>query len=101
MKTTQKLDPVKIQFAASKIRIITHPVRMEIIKMLEENEKLNVTQIYEKLNMKQAEISDHLGRLRKFGILKKVRVGKMSIYSLNIESLEKIVEVSSEFAEKH
>jgi DNA-binding transcriptional ArsR family regulator len=101
MKTTQKLDPVKIQFAASKIRIITHPVRIEIIKMLEEHEKLNVTQIYEKLNMKQAETSDHLGRLRKFGILKKVRVGKMSIYSLNTDVLEKIVEASSEFAEKH
>ena len=71
MKSTLKLDVQKVEFAAKKIRTITHPARVQIIKLLEENEKLNVTQIYEKLNILQAETSHHLALLRAYGILKK------------------------------
>ena len=100
MKTTLKLDVQKVEFAAKKIRTITHPSRMEIIKLLEEHEKLNVTQIYEKLNILQAETSHHLALLREYGILKKVRAGKMSIYSLNKEVLENIIKISEELSKR-
>jgi DNA-binding transcriptional ArsR family regulator len=90
----------KVEFAAKKIRTVTHPARVKIIKLLEENEKLNVTQIYEKLNVLQAETSHHLALLREFGILKKVRVGKMSIYSLNKETLENIINISEELSKR-
>jgi DNA-binding transcriptional ArsR family regulator len=59
-----------------------------------------VTQIYEKLNVLQAETSHHLALLREFGILKKVRVGKMSIYSLNKETLENIINISEELSKR-
>jgi DNA-binding transcriptional ArsR family regulator len=100
MKTTLKLDVQKVEFAAKKIRTITHPSRMEIIKLLEEHDKLNVTQIYEKLNILQAETSHHLALLREYGILKKVRAGKMSIYSLNKEVLENIIKISEELSKR-
>jgi DNA-binding transcriptional ArsR family regulator len=100
MKSTLKLDVQKVEFAAKKIRTITHPARVQIIKLLEENEKLNVTQIYEKLNILQAETSHHLALLREYGILKKVRQGKMSIYSLNRETLENIVKISEDLSKR-
>ena len=95
-----KLDVQKVEFAAKKIRTITHPSRVQIIKLLEEHEKLNVTQIYEKLNILQAETSHHLALLREFGILKKVRQGKMSIYSLNRETLDNIVRIAEELSKR-
>jgi DNA-binding transcriptional ArsR family regulator len=95
-----KLDVQKVEFAAKKIRTITHPARVQIIKLLEENEKLNVTQIYEKLNILQAETSHHLALLREYGILKKVRQGKMSIYSLNTEVLENIIKISEDLSKR-
>jgi DNA-binding transcriptional ArsR family regulator len=100
MKSNLKLDVQKVEFAAKKIRTITHPARVQIIKLLEENEKLNVTQIYEKLNVLQAETSHHLALLREFGILKKVRQGKMSIYSLNKETLENIIKISEDLSKR-
>ncbi|MEI6851397.1 MAG: metalloregulator ArsR/SmtB family transcription factor [Bacteroidota bacterium] len=95
-----KLDVQKVEFAAKKIRTITHPSRVQIIKLLEEHDKLNVTQIYEKLNILQAETSHHLALLREFGILKKVRQGKMSIYSLNKETLDNIVRIAEELSKR-
>ena len=100
MKSSLKLDVQKVEFAAKKIRTITHPARVQIIKLLEENDKLNVTQIYEKLNILQAETSHHLALLREYGILKKIRQGKMSIYSLNKEVLENIIKISEELSKR-
>jgi DNA-binding transcriptional ArsR family regulator len=100
MKSSLKLDVQKVEFAAKKIRTITHPARVQIIKLLEENDKLNVTQIYEKLNILQAETSHHLALLREYGILKKVRQGKMSIYALNKDVLENIIEISENLSKR-
>jgi DNA-binding transcriptional ArsR family regulator len=100
MKTNLKFDVQKVEFAAKKIRTITHPTRAQIIKLLEENEKLNVTQIYEKLNILQAETSHHLALLREYGILKKVRAGKMSIYTLNKEVMENIIKISEDLSKR-
>ncbi len=100
MKSSLKLDVQKVEFAAKKIRTITHPARVQIIKLLEENDKLNVTQIYEKLNILQAETSHHLALLREYGILKKIRQGKMSIYSLNKEVLENIIQISEDLSKR-
>lgn len=100
MKSNLKLDIQKIEFTAKKIRTITHPARVQIIKLLEENEKMNVTQIYEKLNILQAETSHHLALLREYGILKKVRAGKMSIYSLNRDTLENIIKIAEDLSKR-
>lgn len=100
MKANLKFDVSKIEYTSKKIRTITHPSRVQIIKLLAENEKLNVTQIYEKLNILQAETSHHLALLREYGILKKVRQGKMSIYSLNRETLDEIIRIADDLGKR-
>jgi ArsR family transcriptional regulator len=100
MRTTIKDDVQKIKYAAKKLNIITHPVRVKIIELLLENQRLNVTQIYEKLGLIQAETSLHLGMMKDYGILKKVREGKMSIYSVNTEGLEYILKITAELQKK-
>jgi DNA-binding transcriptional ArsR family regulator len=96
MKSSLNMDVQKMEFASKKIRSITHPLRTQIIKLLEEHERLNVTQLVNYLHAKQAEMSIHLGILKDYGILKKVRSGKMSIYSLNKETIDSIIGISEE-----
>jgi DNA-binding transcriptional ArsR family regulator len=100
MKSGMKLDAQKVEFAAKKIRTITHPSRLQIVKILEENEKLNVTQIYEKLKIPQPETSHHLNLLREYGILKKIRQGKMCNYSLNKEVLNDILSIAEALSKR-
>lgn len=92
MKISQRFDNFKLDYAARSFSVICHPQRNLILQLIEEYGELTVTQIYEKLNFKQAETSDHLARLRTYKIVNKVRRGKCSIYSLNKPLLEKVIE---------
>jgi DNA-binding transcriptional ArsR family regulator len=94
------MDTKKIERVARQFRVTSHPERSRIIQILDENGKLNVTQIYGKMKMKQAEASHHLTLLLKYDILKKVRQGKMSIYSLNMPVLEKIIKYSEDLSKR-
>lgn len=100
MKSKLNLDIDKIEFTAKRFRVIVHPARIQIIKLLLEYESLNVTQILTKLNMNQAETSIHLTIFKKYGIAKSVKQGKMRIYSLNTKLLEDIVKISEDLSKK-
>ncbi|MBP8041866.1 MAG: helix-turn-helix transcriptional regulator, partial [Bacteroidales bacterium] len=82
----------KFDSAARKMRSIAHPMRINIIELLEANKEMNVTQIYEKLNIEQAAASLHLNLLRTHGILNRRRSGKMTFYSLKNDSLNKLID---------
>jgi ArsR family transcriptional regulator len=91
MNFTERLDVDRIERTARKFRIICHPERTRMILMLEEHKEMNVTEIYEKMEMNQPEASHHLTLMLDYGILTKVRRGKMSIYSVNHDVIEKIL----------
>lgn len=89
---TSKLDPKKLEEAASKMRAIAHLMRIAIIDMLEEKEKMNVTEIYEALKIEQASASHHLNILKTKGVLDSKRSGKKTFYFLRDNALEQIVD---------
>lgn len=86
------LDPQKLEYAASKLRAISHPMRITIVHMLEENKQMNVTSIHSKLNIEQAAASHHLNILKSKGIVQSHREGKNTIYSVKPEALNKLLE---------
>ena len=92
MGISKKIDVNKFDSAARKMRSIAHPMRIGIIELLEANKEMNVTQIYEKLNIEQAAASLHLNLLRTHGILNRRRSGKMTFYSLKPDAVNKLVE---------
>ena len=47
----------QLEDAASKLRAIAHPMRVAIIELLNENERLNVTDIYTKLQIAHLRLS--------------------------------------------
>ncbi len=90
--TNPKLDPRKLEEAASKLRAIAHPMRIAIIGLLENKEQLNVTEIYEALRIEQASASHHLNILKTKGVLDSRRSGKNTFYFIKHEALSQMIE---------
>lgn len=89
---TSTLDPKKLEEVASKLRAIAHPMRVAIIDLLEKKEQMNVTEIYETLNIEQASASHHLNILKTKGVLDSRRSGKNTFYFLKHEALSQMIE---------
>ncbi len=75
---------------ANLLKALSHPRRLEIVNLLRDQE-LCVSDIYEMLDLPQANISQHLMILRDEGILTTKRDGKQIFYSL---TSPKIIEAS-------
>ncbi len=82
----------KLELAASKLRAISHPMRIAIIELLANGEKLSVTEIYEALNIEQATASHHLNILKNKDVLVSKREGKKIFYSIKNMTLTEIIE---------
>ncbi len=86
------IDIEQLELAAARLKAIAHPMRIALIGLLQETEKLNVTEIYSKLRIEQATASHHLNILKNNGILNCKRDGKMIYYSLKTNTLTKMLE---------
>src|SRR6478736_5555002 len=89
-----KLDYMAVKSAAMTLRAINHKLRQQIVKLLEENKRMNVTDIYVKLRLEQSVASQHLAILRRANIVITEREGKFIHYALNharIASVAKFV----------
>ena len=86
------LEISKLEAAASKLRAISHPMRIAIIELLSVDKQLSVTQIYRKLNIEQAAASHHLNILKNKGILVAKRDGKKIFYSLRSNIITEIID---------
>ncbi len=86
------LEEDKLRSAMRKFRAVSHPKRLEIIVMLTDLPKMNVTQIYTQLKLDQPAVSFHLKLLKMSGILIGKREGKEIYYSLNKENLVKLID---------
>jgi DNA-binding transcriptional ArsR family regulator len=82
----------KLDQAASKLRAISHPLRIAIIDLLSDGKKLSVTEIYEALDIEQATTSHHLSILKNKGVLDSKREGKKIFYYLKNITLTEIIE---------
>ncbi len=93
------IDLEKLDVAASKLRAIAHPVRIAILGMLKEEEKLSVTEIYTRLSIEQAAASHHLNILKGKGLLGSKRSGKKIFYSLKEENVNKLIDCVNQCAQ--
>lgn len=75
-------DAAVIEETARMLRCLGHPVRLEILDLLERKRELTVTEIYEALNLEQAVCSQHLTLMRDKGILDHRKEGVNAFYSL-------------------
>lgn len=93
-----QLDYAELRKAVLVLRAVNHKLRQRIIDLLEENDSMNVTDIYIKLRLEQSVASQHLAILRRAGIVDTEREGKFINYSLNRDRLAQISRLVEELA---
>lgn len=96
---TINLDYAELRKAVLVLRAVNHKLRQRIIDLLEEEEKMTVTDIYIKLRLEQSVASQHLAILRRAGVVTTERSGKYIYYSLDTERLSQISKLVEELAE--
>jgi DNA-binding transcriptional ArsR family regulator len=92
-ETTLKIDYLLIKKASLVLRALNHRLRQQIIKMLDEKQKMTVTDIYIQLRLEQSVVSQHLAILRRAGVVQTERDGKYIYYLINYERLAHINDV--------
>jgi len=67
-------------------------MRAKIIMLLLEHKNLSVTEIQQKLNLLQAEASNHLNLLKNFDIVNWIKDGKRTLYYIDEECFNSLIE---------
>ena len=87
-----KVDFLNLKKAAMILRALNHKLRQQIVKLIDENKRLTVTEIYVRLRLEQSVASQHLAILRRAGIVSTSRDGKFIFYSVNYTRLAEVVQ---------
>ena len=85
-----KLDFLRLKKSAMILRALNHKLRQQLLKLIDEQQKITVTEIYINLRLEQSVVSQHLAILRRAGIVVTKREGKFIFYSLNYKRLQEI-----------
>jgi DNA-binding transcriptional ArsR family regulator len=86
-----QVDFVSLKKAALILRALNHKLRQQIIKYIDQEKKITVTEIYVHLRLEQSVASQHLAILRRAGIVKTERDGKFIYYSIAPDRVGKIM----------
>jgi DNA-binding transcriptional ArsR family regulator len=84
------LDYIELRKAVLVLRAVNHKLRQNIIDILDEAERMTVTELYVKLRLEQSVASQHLAILRRSGVVITERHGKFIYYALDKERLNQI-----------
>lgn len=90
--TKRKLSQEKLEKAAYILKTVAHPLRLSIIDLLAEKERMSVNEICEALSCEQSLLSHHLSNMRIKGLLKSERQGVQIFYSLKERDLIKLLD---------
>jgi DNA-binding transcriptional ArsR family regulator len=88
---TKAQGSLKYRLAAKKLKVMAHPIRLDIMNMLSDAQELNVSQLQENLKLEQAIVSQHLSLLKEQQLLKSRKEGKHCVYSLTNENVLSVV----------
>jgi DNA-binding transcriptional ArsR family regulator len=91
-----KVDLVLTKKAAMTLRALNHKLRQQMLKLLDENKRMTVTELYVKLRLEQSVASQHLAILRRAGIVSTQRMGKFIFYSPNYTRIAEVIKFSTD-----
>jgi DNA-binding transcriptional ArsR family regulator len=67
---------------ASALKVLAHPHRLKIVELLESEKEASVSMIHARLGLAQAATSQHLGHMKRVGLLASNRKGKEVWYRI-------------------
>lgn len=82
----------KLEKAANILKAIAHPIRIQILSLLNENTRMNVSEILEIIKVEQALLSHHLINMKDRGILICEREGKNIYYSIKEKAITGVLD---------
>ncbi len=80
---------------------LSHPTRIEILKLFRENAELCTCDIMKKLKKCQSNISRHLAPLRRIGIVDSRSEGVRTFYRVKDRDVYKILDIVADILYKH
>jgi len=89
----EQLDLDRVEKIAFVLKTIAHPMRIGIIDLLNEHEKMSVNDITAYLGLEQSLTSHHLANMKMKGILGSKRDGKNIFYFLRMKEVTELVKV--------
>ena len=89
----EELDIDRVEKIAFVLKTIAHPMRVGIIDLLSQNEKMSVNEITAYLGLEQSLTSHHLANLKMKGVLGSKREGKNIFYFLKMKEVVDIVAI--------
>jgi len=93
-----KIEHNALKKSAAILRALNHPMRKDMLHMMDEKGSVTVTEIYEKLKIEQSVCSQQLAILRSAGVVNTSKDGKKVHYSVNKERLAEISETITQLA---
>jgi len=74
------------------LKVLSHPVRLQIVYGLTGKKECNVTKMVKHLNLPQPNVSQHITILKNAGVIEGSRKGNEICYNLKSMMAEKIIE---------
>ncbi len=90
-KPSLSINQDKLRVSSEILRALAHPLRMQILEFIDNNESVHVNQIYNTLNLEQSITSQHLRVLRAAGLVKTKREGKFIHYTVDYSKVSNAV----------
>ncbi|WP_010583192.1 ArsR/SmtB family transcription factor [Schlesneria paludicola] len=88
-------------FKAGIFQALAHPTRIAIVELLRDNGEVPVTTLYEKLELEQANVSQHLSVLRSKLIVAARKEGNQVFYSLRDPLLGQVLDLMRQYFHVH
>lgn len=98
-----ELNLEQLTKAAELLKAVAHPLRLKIVKLINDKGEVNVNIIYNTLKIEQSITSQHLKMLRGVDAVNTRREGKKIFYTLNSDKfkvLNKAVGILDEYKSK-
>lgn len=92
MVLTERIETVKLLSALNMLKVIAHPVRLSIVDLLTEKQKMTVLEVQEALHLEQAIASQHITLMEDKGVLQSEKVGRNKYISLRFPKMKSIVD---------
>ena len=100
-KTEQPMQDDLRRFKAEIFQALAHPTRIAIVELLRDAGEVPVTSIYERLELIQANASQHLAVLRAKHIVVTRKEGNQVFYSLRDQVLGKVLDLMRDYFHAH
>ena len=88
-KTRVRFQFDKLQYSATLVKALAHPLRLKILEYIDSQGTINVNKIYSTLNIEQSVTSQHLSLLKIAGVVSCTKDGKFMHYHINYDIVAK------------